>query len=98
MDCFVKAYKVENGFMVAACDEDVLGKTYNEGKMVIEVTEEFYGRDLKVIQELKKLLKEASIINLTGEKAVACGIEEGLIDPDTVIRIQGIPHAQMVRL
>ena len=98
MECFVKAYKIENGVMVAACDEDIIGKTFTEGKLTIDVKVEFYGQELKGTEELKDLLKNASMANLTGENAVACGITEGLIENDSVIHIKGIPHAQMVRL
>ena len=47
---------------------------------------------------LKKYLENATIANLVGEKTINCAIEMGLIDPDCVIKINGVPHAQMVRM
>jgi hypothetical protein len=43
-------------------------------------------------------LENATIANLVGEIAVKCAIELGLIDPECVIKIKGIPHAQMVKM
>ncbi|MCK4902596.1 MAG: DUF424 family protein, partial [Thermoplasmatales archaeon] len=49
-------------------------------------------------EALKKYLVDATIANLVGEKTIKCAIELGLVDPDCIIKIKGIPHAQMVRM
>ncbi|OYT28985.1 hypothetical protein B6U98_03495 [Thermoplasmatales archaeon ex4572_165] len=47
---------------------------------------------------LKKYLKDATIANLVGETCIKIAINMDLIDQSNVIYIQGIPHAQMVRM
>jgi len=32
------------------------------------------------------------------KKLIACAVECGCVEPDTVIFIEGIPHAQMIRI
>jgi uncharacterized protein len=36
--------------------------------------------------------------NLFGEKTIKCAIKCGLIDPDSVIVIDCVPHAQVFRV
>jgi hypothetical protein len=98
MRCYVKTYRTEGELMVAACDRELCGRTFTEGKLSIEVKEDFYKGEQCGEEELGKLLKEATISNLVGEVAVSCGIKAGVIDSSSVITIQGIPHAQMVMM
>ena len=35
---------------------------------------------------------------IVGKRTVDCAIKIGLIDPECVLKIKGIPHAQMVRM
>lgn len=84
--------------VVAACDEELLGKTFREGKFKLEVKESFYKGSSANCKELSKALKEATIANLVGEETIQCAIDCGAIDKENVMRIEKIPHAQMVRI
>lgn len=94
----VRSYKTEQGLMVAVCDSNLLGETFKEGEIRIEVTESFYGGDKTTTEEAKTELDSAVIANLVGEKSVNLGIEIGLIDEENVLYVDGVPHAQMVRI
>ncbi|MEA2055591.1 MAG: DUF424 family protein, partial [Candidatus Thermoplasmatota archaeon] len=50
------------------------------------------------VETLRAHLNNATIANLVGEKTVNCAIEMGLVNPDCVIHIKGIPHAQFVKM
>jgi len=94
----IKVYNQGGDILVGACDEELLGKTFSEGKFHLDVCHRFYDGKRINLKTLKEYLEIATIANLVGEKAVQCAIKMGLIDPDCIIRIQGIPHAQMVRM
>jgi hypothetical protein len=94
----IKIYKKGTELMIGACDENLLGKKFEDGKFQIEVTKDFYGGEKISAEVLKKYLKDATIANLVGKKTIKCAIDLGLIDPDCVIKIKGVPHAQMVRM
>ncbi|MBS3749449.1 MAG: DUF424 domain-containing protein [Candidatus Thermoplasmatota archaeon] len=47
---------------------------------------------------MKRFLKDATIANLVGEEAIKCAVGMGLVSEDCILRIDGIPHAQMVRM
>lgn len=94
----IKIYKQGNDILIGACDKELIGKKFEEGKLQILVSKEFYGGRIISIQSLIQYLKEATIANLVGKNTVDCAIKIGLIDPDCVLKIQGIPHAQMVKM
>lgn len=84
--------------LLAACDEELLGKTFSEGELELEVKEDFYGGEKISEDSLAEKFENVDLINLVGEKCVQCGIDAGIIAPENVIKIQGIPHAQYFKL
>jgi len=94
----IKIYKQGNDIIIGACDEKLIGRKFVEGKFQIDVTREFYGGERISTEVLKKYLENATIANLVGEQTVQCAIKMGLVNPDCVLKIKGIPHAQMVRM
>ena len=94
----ITVYKTGHDVLIGACDEQLLGKTFSEGEYYLHVSKKFYGANRISTQALQHYLKEATIANLVGEKAVQCAIQLGLVDASNVLTIQGIPHAQMVRM
>jgi hypothetical protein len=94
----IKIYKKGNDLLIGACDETLLGKTFEEGKFHLEVKKEFYDGKRVTKEAFKKILDSATIANLVGDATIKVAIELGLVDPGCVIKIKGIPHAQMVRM
>jgi hypothetical protein len=94
----IKIYKHGKDLLIGACDEKLIGKKFIDGEFQIDVSKEFYDGKRIDLNTLKKFLKDATIANLVGKETIKCAIEIGLIDPECVIKIKGIPHAQMVRI
>ncbi len=95
---YMKKYDTDGKFIVAVCDEDIIGKKFREGELVLKLEEGFYKGEEAREEEVKEALSSATIANIAGEKSIACAVECGSIDPDTIIFIEGIPHAQMVQI
>ncbi len=95
---YMKKYDTEGQLIVAVCDNDIIGKKFKEGELVLKLDEGFYKGDDVWEDEVKAALSDATIANIAGEKSIACAVECGCIDPDNIIFIQGIPHAQMVKI
>ncbi len=92
----MKIYKVRGEILVAVCDEDIVGKTFREKGLKIEVKEEFYGKESYDAEDVKKALRQATIANITGKNAVKLAISIGIIDESRVLKIGECWHAQMV--
>lgn len=94
----IKIYKQGKDLLIGACDEELVGKKFEDGKFQIDVSKEFYDGEKVKPEVLKKYLQNATIANLVGEETIKCAIDLGLINPECVIKIKGIPHAQLVRM
>ena len=84
--------------MVAACDTDLIGETFREGKLKLEVKADFYkGTKTTVTQALREI-DSADIENLVGGRIVEAAVQQRLVDPSAIVRIAGVPHVQVVRI
>ncbi|MDH7508713.1 MAG: DUF424 family protein [Methanomassiliicoccales archaeon] len=93
-----RVYRRGEEIVVAACDKDLLGKMFREGELHIEVVKDFYeGEDVDE-ETLVNRLSIATIANLVGELTVGIAIRHNFINEECVLRIAGVPHAQMVRI
>jgi len=92
---FVKVWNVRSGeLMVAACDCGLIGKKLKEGKLALDVSEEFYGGELMTREEAADVLRTATIANMVGAEAVKCGVEAGIVHEEGGVMSGGGPHAQ----
>ena len=94
----VKIFKQGDSLVVGACDKNLIGKKFREGKFQIDVAKNFYDGKLVDKKALQKHLEEATIANLVGKETVNCAIKLGLINPNCVLKVKGVPHAQMIRI
>lgn len=95
---YLKIYKNGEHVLVAACDREVLGRTLKYGNTVVEINRVFYEGEHVSGEKLQEALQEATTANLFGEKTIECSIKYGLIDPDSVMIIDNVPHAQIFRV
>lgn len=84
--------------VVAVCDEDILGKTFEDDNVLLEIKEEFYKGDLKDKKQVINILKDAINVNLVGKEAIKTAIDAGVIEEENVLYIQGVPYALMCKL
>jgi uncharacterized protein len=93
----VRMYQQGGNIVVAACDKDLLGKVLRDGELKLDVARGFYeGEDCDEAMLVNRL-EMASIANLVGDKVCTLAAKHQFISMDCVIRIAGVPHAQMVR-
>ncbi|WP_248517434.1 DUF424 domain-containing protein [Salinarchaeum laminariae] len=88
----------EEGLLVAICDDDVLGESFEEGEISITVSEEFYGGETVDEESALASLRRATVANLVGERAVGMAIEAGIVEEANVLDVDGTRHAQVLSL
>ncbi len=84
------------GLLIVVTDSDLIGKTFEEGKKHLDLTKKYYLGEEMDKAEIKKLIKFARHIVLTGKEAVAMGIELDLLMSDKILYVNKVPHAQIV--
>jgi len=94
----VSERQTDQGLLVTACDPDVLGETFEDGPVSIEVSEDFYGGEPVESETVVDALSRASIANLVGTDVVELAIEEGFVDEERVLEVETTLHAQYLHL
>ncbi len=98
MEVYVNLKKVGRNVLLAICDCEVLGKTLREGKIVFHVKEEFYNGGRVTIEDAVAMIANSNIVNMVGKNCVEKAIANGYVHPEAVLNIEGVPHAQIVKL
>ena len=99
---YLKVVDAEERRIVAACDEEHLGRVYEDeesGRVLdLETNRYFYEGELAEEDVIGRHLATADSINLVGERAVKIGIGAGLVEIGNVVKIAGVPHAQAYKI
>ena len=92
-----KKHEHSMGSVLAVCDKDLLGKTFEEGNICFTVSEKFYGGKEVTEKELLEMWEESSSINMFGNKCVGIMQKKGLVGEKALL-IKGIKHIQAYKL
>ncbi len=84
-------------YLVAICDNDLLGKNFEEGKRVLEIKNGFFGGDeveeSELIELMKNFKEDDATFNIAGEKSIKAALKAGIISREGIMKIQGVPFA-----
>jgi hypothetical protein len=96
MKIWVKVHQNAQGQVLAACDEDLLGKTFEKENLCLHVHENFYKGELVDEEEFKSNLKDKNNLNIVGENAVNIAKNHGLVNE--ILYIEDVPYTVAVIL
>lgn len=96
MKIWLKVHQNAQGEVLAACDEDLLGKTFEKGNMCLELNEKFYKGELVDEKDFESTLQGKNNINIVGENAVKIAKDTGLVEE--VLYVDGVPYTVTVIL
>jgi len=88
--------ETEEGTLVAVCDADVLGETFENGEVSLTVEEDFYAGESAGRERVVESLANCATANLVGTDVVGLAIEEGFVEEDNVLELEGTRHAQLL--
>ncbi|MDP3881719.1 MAG: DUF424 family protein [Nanoarchaeota archaeon] len=81
--------------VVAICDKELIGKKFEEGKRQLDIKESFFkGQEVNEEECLKIIsleVREDATFNIVGEKSIKTAIKAGIIAPESVAKIEGVP-------
>ena len=98
LEAYTNLQKCGKYMLLATCDEELLGTTLRDGKIVFKVREEFYKGPKMPVEDAVEFMKESTLVNMVGPNIVNKAIEKGLVHPEAVLKISGVPHAQIVKI
>lgn len=83
--------------VVAACDSDLVGKKFEEGKRQLDLRANFYAEKEVTHEEALKIMtfqaREDATFNIVGKEATKAALEAGLINEEGIDNIDNIPFA-----
>ena len=85
-----------HGLLLVITDANLLGKKFEEGKIQLDMSKEFYQGEEVSKQEVLNFLETAQHLHLTGKEAVALGVAAGRVDKKKILLVCEIPHAESV--
>jgi hypothetical protein len=96
---YLKVHRAPDGStVVAVCDHDLLDRKLRQGDLELHVNEYFYGNTPADEGDVTRAIREGDHINLIGEQAVGIAISLGLVERSGCLVIEGVPHAQIIRV
>lgn len=93
-----KIFQTKFDLVVAICDENLIEKKIKTKNFSVKISKNFYGGRLIDENIAIKIMEKATIGNLVGENIIKTAEKNGFIARENIILINGIPHAQFVKI
>ena len=94
----VKIHEAQGKRVAAVCDSELIGKRFTQNKLQLDLSSKFYAGEEMKEESFESMVESFDVINMVGERVIAIAIKQGLIKEKDIIRISGIPHAQVLNL
>jgi len=89
--------KIHNAYrmIVAVCDEDLIGKKFEEGNKQLDLTGTFFKGKEKTREEVIEIVRDAqtedAIFNIAGKESCALLKELGVISDEGILYVDSVP-------
>ncbi len=99
---YLKIHDTENGKIVAMCDESLIDKVLEEGKLVIDIKNysDFYMDKLISADDPRGIPERSRIVsaNIVGKESVKVAVDCGVIEKGHVKTVNGVPYAHAYKV
>jgi hypothetical protein len=93
----VRSLSWKDTTLINICDVDLIGKTLNEGKLKMHISRDYFGGQIVDGDEALRMMRESSIINLAGRRAVEIALSNKLGAEKAVRVIEGVPFLMIYK-
>jgi hypothetical protein len=93
----IRTAEYKGNTLVNICDEEIIGRTVREGKLVMHISKEYFSGEIVSEQEALELIKKCSIVSLSGERSVALAIKNKIGSEEAVRKIEDIPFLMIYK-
>lgn len=77
--------------MLNICDVDLVGKKISENNLQVDISKNYYGKEIVEKNEAENLLKNSSIINMIGKEIISLSMNLGIGSEKGIKKISGVP-------
>ena len=93
----VRSLSWKDTTLINICDVDLIGKTLNEGRLKMHISREYFGGQIVDSSEALQMMKNSSIVNLAGRRAVEIALANKLAAKQAVRLIEGVPFLMIYK-
>jgi len=93
----VRTSEYQGTVLVNICDEELVGKTFSEGKLRVHLSPDFYSGEVVGTGEALRLIRTCSIVNLAGQRSVHLAVNNDIGNPEAIREIEKIPFLMIYK-
>jgi uncharacterized protein len=93
---FIKEHIHNHRKLLSICDGNLIGKTFEEGNFVINVSRNFYQGEPMFEKDILNLIEDNTLLNIVGKESIDFALKNRLISKEGIIRIKNVPHALLL--
>ena len=91
MQFSVRLTGYQENTMLNICDVDLVGKKISEKNLQVDISKNYYGKEIVEKNEAENLLKNSSVINMVGEEIISLSMNLGIGSEKGIKKISGVP-------
>jgi hypothetical protein len=99
---FIKKHAADRGTILAMCDEELIGRVLQQGKLFIDLSKysDFYRGELVSEEKAKEMVEVDDLYsaNVVGERSVAVMMNKGLVGKSDVRKVGNVPFVQIFKV
>ncbi|MCH8975262.1 MAG: DUF424 domain-containing protein [Thaumarchaeota archaeon] len=91
MQFSVRLTGYQENTMLNICDVDLVGKKISENNLQVDISKNYYGKEIVEKNEAENLLKNSSVINMVGKEIISLSMNLGIGSEKGIKKISGVP-------
>ena len=91
MQFSVRLTGYQENTMLNICDVDLVGKKISEKNLQVDLSKNYYGKEIVEKNEAENLLKNSSVINMVGKEIISLSMNLGIGSEKGIKKISGVP-------
>ncbi len=93
----MKTAEYQGTVLVNICDEELVGKTVEDGRLKVTLSREFYSGEVVDKGEALRLIRTCSIVNLAGTRSVSLAVENEVGAREAIREIEDVPFLMIYK-
>ena len=91
MQFSVRLTGYQKNTMLNICDVDLVGKKISEKNLQVDISKNYYGKEIVEKDEAENLLKNSSVINMVGKEIISLSVSLGIGSEKGIKKISDVP-------
>jgi hypothetical protein len=93
----VRTSEYRGSVLVNICDEELIGRTVEEGRLRMHISKDFYAGEVVGKGEALRLIRTCAIVNLAGERSVSLAVDNQMGAREAVRKVQDVPFLMIYK-